>query len=206
VSTLLKLNNQELKEMAGTMSDAFLFHSNFKYLIPNQKRRKKALLNLFRMMFKVINRYGYVFVVYNGSSKIGYITYMDENKYTISFLNVLKTFGIRHFIMFMIYSGFRSLLKFHKYMKVYEQFDHTGDNIIHLFSTGIKKEYRGKGLMSKPFKDSFEYFKNLGYSTIRLETSDESNLVVYEKLGFENVSTIKSKKDDQTIYFFDRLL
>ena len=204
MSALLKLQKNEIKEMANTMSDAFLFHKNFVYLIGNQKRRKNALYQLFLMMYKMINGYGFIFVVNKEQVKIGYITFLDDTKYPMNFMSVVKTKGVLHFIMFLVHSGIRNLFKFKKYMQAFNKAKHDSLNeAIHLYSTGIKKEYRGQRLMSGPFKDSFDYFKELGYRKIRLETSDPSNIAVYEKLKFRMTETINSKDDLQTIYFFE---
>ena len=205
MTSLMKLNKNQLKEMADIMSDAFLFHSNFVYLIPNQRRRKKALNSLFYMMYKVINVEGFIFAVHKDNEVVGYITFMDDNKTSISFINVLKTNGIHNFLMFLLNAGLKSLSKFNKYMSVYNQYDHRVENSIHLYSTGIKKEYRGKGIMKPAFIDSFNYFKELGYKKIILETSDANNNVIYDKMGFKEIKVIESK-DGQKIYFFEKVV
>ena len=78
--------------MSDIMSDAFLFHNNWVDRIPNDKKRKKLMNNLFVIMFGVINQYGYVFEVTQNGNKVGYITYMDpKDKEQISFIRILKT-------------------------------------------------------------------------------------------------------------------
>lgn len=204
MTSLVKLNKKELEDMAYLMSNAFLFHENFLYLIPNEKRRKKATLNIFLMMYKVINKYGYIFVVEEDNKNVGYITFMDESKSTMSFMNVLKTKGIRNFLKFLYYVGMKDVWKFITYLKVFKKLNHSSnDKAIHLYSTGIEKEFRGKGLMRVAFTKSFDYLKDLGYSKIELETSDSSNLSIYEKMGFLMTQRVQSKNKNQTIWFFE---
>lgn len=203
MSSMMKLNKTELKEMSDTMSDAFLFHENFQYLIPNRKRRKNALYNLFQMMYKAINRNGYIYVVSHNSERIGYITFMDDSKHKLDARIVLKTKGVYNSFLFLVYTGFRNLTKFRKYMKAYSQVLHGGSgDTIHLYSTGIMKSYRGMGFMRLPFEKSFEYFKSIGYKNVELETSDKSNLVIYKKMGFKITKEITSVDKKQIIYFF----
>jgi ribosomal protein S18 acetylase RimI-like enzyme len=87
------------------------------------------------------------------------------------------------------------------YMKVYNAHIIKDTKAIHLYSTGILLEYRGRGIMGKSLRDSFEYFFNNGFNKILLETSDESNIVIYQKLGFKITEVISKKK--QSMYFLD---
>lgn len=88
------LSKTELFEMANVMSDAFLNHSNFVYTIVDDKRRKKALYSIFLMMFRIINIYGFTYLVWENNHIVGYITFMDSSdKEQISFRRILKTRG-----------------------------------------------------------------------------------------------------------------
>ena len=74
------------------------------------------------------------------------------------------------------------------------------ENAIHLYSTAIMKEYRGKGIMGKALRESFDYYFEQGKNEIVLETSDESNIPIYQKLGFKITEIIT--KNEQKIFFF----
>jgi predicted GNAT family acetyltransferase len=91
-------------------------------------------------------------------------------------------------------------------MMVYRSLPHTDKGTIHLYSTGIQPKLKGQGLMSDPFKNSFLYFKNLGYQKVALETSDYSNVGLYEHIGFKLVFTKKSKDERQEIFYFEKVL
>ncbi len=199
----ITLSKNELLEMADIMSNAFISHENWVERIKKDAKRKKILNDLFLVMFGVINRYGYIFVVSKENKNIGYITYMDPaDKAQISLLRIIRTGGLIPAIRFLIRLNISILKHMSNYMKVYNSHTHHIEKLsIHLYSTGIKEEYRGKGIMGHALRESFEYFYNQGYKMIELETSDKSNIPIYQKLGFK-IEEVISKKD-QTIYFFE---
>jgi len=198
----VKLNKKELIMMSDIMSDAFLFHNNWVDRIPNDKKRKKLMNNLFVIMFGVINQYGYVFEVTQNGNKVGYITYMDpKDKEQISFKRILKTKTIKYVLRFLFHLTPKILKNMLDYMKVYKSHVNQLEKVIHLYSTGILKEYRGLGIMGKALRESFEYFYNNGFNKISLETSDKDNIAIYQKLGFEITEVISKKR--QTIYFLE---
>ncbi len=61
------------------------------------------------------------------------------------------------------------------------------------------EEYRGKGIMGTELRDSFTYFFTRGFKNIVLETSDERNLPIYQKIGFKIEEVIAKKST--TLYF-----
>ena len=197
-----KLNSHELKTMADVMSDAFKNHENFVHLIPKSNQRKKATNNLFMMLFKVANEYGTIFKVIVESEVVGYISYMDDSKESVNLKTVIKTRGLGSFLKFIYYTRF-NIFKYIKYMKLYSKKPKPKKGSIHLYTTGIKGVYRGQGIMKKAFLESFDYFRKIGYSIIILETSDQSNIKVYEKIGFKITKTIESEDKSQKLNFFE---
>lgn len=203
------LNNSELKEMANLMSDAFLTHSNFIYTIKRENKRKIALYNIFYTMYKVINKYGYISVVKEKSKVIGYITFMDAfDKSQISLIRVLRTKGLLLLIKFILNLRINEIFKLLKFYNVYNKYHKTEDLDlkIHLYSTGVDSTNKGKGYMGKAIRTSFTYFFNLGYKEMVLETSDLSNIPIYEKLGFQVKSYVETSDKKQTICFMNKKL
>lgn len=203
---LNRLSSDELKEMASVMSNAFINHENFVKVIKNPKRRKNAMYHLFLMMYKVINLHGYIFSVHSEKDICGYITFMDANDpYQLSVTRVFRTKGLGNFILFLLNLRFSSLKKLIQYNKVYNQY-HLKElpSSIHLYSVGVKDEYKGKGIMSNAIRETFTYFKDLGFNHMILETSDQANLPLYQKLGFEIDEIIKLKYNQ--IYFYSKEL
>ena len=142
------LSKTELFEMANVMSDAFLNHSNFIYTIVDDKRRKKALYNIFLMMYRIINIYGYTYLVWENNEIIGYVTFMDSSdKEQISFRRILKTRGLLLVLKFFLSLKFSEIRKLIAYIKTYNNYELTEEkeHKIHLYSTGVKSDYKGKG-------------------------------------------------------------
>ena len=161
----VKLNNVELEEMAILMANAFANHQNWVYTIPKIKRRVKALKHIFKMMYRIVNEYGYIFTVVKDNQTIGYITYMDViEKKDITLKRILKTNGFLDLIKFLLNTNPVSLIKFSNYMKTYSaHVNSIYPKSIHLYSTGINEDLRGKGIMGNEFRNSFQYFFNDGY-------------------------------------------
>lgn len=199
-----KLCKEELHEMCNVLSEAFQSHSNFEYLIENSVRRKILTTILFESMNRVINKYGYIFTVNYDNKNVGYITYMDDSSHTMNLLSIMQSRGLRYMLSFIMRLRLKEMKKYLSYLKSYNQFDHVKNESIHLYMTGILKEYRGKRIMGPSLRDSFSFFKNLGYKSILLETSDESNISLYVYLGFKVIKKIPTKNKLQTIYFFEK--
>lgn len=197
-----RLSKSEILTMADIMSDAFLEHQNLALRIRKTQKRKKIMNTLFIVLFSIINKYGFIFEVTRDNKPIAYITYMDpKDKEQISFRRILKVRGLRYGIKLLFLLNPRIIKSMRDYMKLYHSHTIHNENTIHLYSTGIKKEYRGKGIMGIELRNSFEYFFSKGYKHISLETSDERNLVVYQKLGFEMVEILTKK--NQSLFFMD---
>lgn len=198
----VKLDKSEVIHMADIMSDAFLQHNNWVKRIPKVNKRKNIMNNLFVIMFNVINEYGYIFEVSQDNQKVAYITYMDPtDTEQISLRRVLKTKSFKYVLRFLFHLTPKILKSMINYMSVYNTHVINDDKTIHLYSTAIVKEYRGIGIMGEALRNSFDYFFNNGYNKISLETSDESNIVIYQKLGFKITEVISKKK--QTLYFLE---
>jgi GNAT superfamily N-acetyltransferase len=198
------LNKSQLKEMANVMSSAFVSHSNFVYTISSDKRRKKALYNIFLMMYKIINIYGFTYLVYEKEEIIGYITFMDSSdKAQISFKRILKTRGLSLVLKFFLLLRFREIKKLISYIKTYDEYQATEekDYKVHLYSTGVKADFKGKGFMGKAIRNTYQYFKDLGYKEMVLETADPINIPIYNKLGFKTVENRSTPDNKQTICF-----
>ncbi len=91
-------------------------------------------------------------------------------------------------------------------MKLYRKLDHKRDNNIHLYSTGILKKYKGMGIMRDAFIETFTHFKNIGYESVLLETSDFSNIDLYKRFQFEMIDQSADEFDRQKIILMKRKL
>lgn len=190
--------------MAKTLSEAFHNHDNFVYLIEDEMKRSKSSYLLFRFMTKVVNKYGYIYVVYYDNNPVGYITFMDDHKAKLRVKTVLGANAVCFAIRFWISLSCSERKKYKGYMKTYNKLNHTKKNQIHLYYTGILKKYKGKGIMKQAMNEALVYFKELGYRSVCLETSDKSNVGLYKHLGYQVTQSVKTKDERQEIFFFEK--
>lgn len=199
-----KLNKVEQRRMSKTMSEAFYQHDNFIYLIENEKRRLKVVEYLFRFMTRVINKFGYIYVVYQDEQAVGYITFMDDQKNTLAAKTVFLSNAIWMAVRFWLSITCNEKKRYLAYFKQYNKLKHEEKNIIHLYYTGVKTDYKGKGIMKKAMNEALLYFKELGYKGVCLETSDRSNIGLYKHLGYQITQSVKTKDERQEIFFFKK--
>lgn len=203
------LNKNQLIEMANIMSDAFLTHSNFVYTIKKDNKRKIVLFNTFLMMYKIINKHGYISIVKKDFKPIGYITFMDaSDKAQISFMRILRTNSLLLVVKLIFNLRISEIAKLMKYLKVYNKYQNAEDKEgkVHLYSTGVDLSYKGKGHMGNAIRNSYTYFEGLGYKEMVLETADLSNIPIYEKLGFNVIKRVKTSDGKQVICFMSKKL
>lgn len=177
------LTNTEVQTAAHIMAAAFEHHENMKNIFSS----RKSLYFLFLVLLKIINREGDIFVEYNGDTPIGYLTFMNDSKeYDISLGKIIK-YAFLDAVKFLFVSV-KDIKNITKYLSSYSQKERIDGNNIHLMQAAIDPKYKGRGLMTELFKMSSEYYKK--YDSIVLETSDSSNVGLYEHLGFEVVQQI----------------
>lgn len=199
-----KLNKQDQYIMATTLAKAFHSHDNFVYLIEDPEKRLHSAIKLFRFMTKVMNKYGYIYVVYSQDKPIGYITFMDDSKNAMNAKTVIGSNALVLAARFWLSLSRKERLKYREYMKAYNTFSHEQNNLIHLYYTGILPEYQGKGIMKSAMKDALQHFKNLGYQGVTLETSDQGNIGLYKHLGYKITQRVKTKNERQEIILFEK--
>jgi len=204
INTFKKLTKAEQKKMAETLSEAFHSHDNFVYLIENDEKRKRSATLLFQFMTKVMNKYGHIYVVYEKDEAVGYITFMDDKKNKLDAKTVFLSNALWKAARFWLSISHKERQKYSSYMKKYNELDRKPDNYIHLYYTGIKNEYRGKGLMKKAMSEALEQYKSQGYIGVCLETSDKSNVGLYKHLGYQVTQSVKTIDERQEIFFFEK--
>ena len=198
------LTKKEQIMMSKTLATAFFKHDNFVYLIEREEKRIQSSCYLFRFMTKVINKYGYIYVVYQDKSPVGYITFMDDSKAKLGFKTVIGSGATFQVIKFWLSLSFKERSKYKKYMKAYNELNQNFDQCIHLYYTGILPDYKGKGIMKKAMSDALDYFKDLHYQGVILETSDQDNIGLYKHLGYRVTQRVKSIDERQEIYLLHK--
>lgn len=198
------LSKQQQSLMAKILSEAFQQHDNFVYLIENEEKRKKSGYLLFQFMTKVMNKYGYIYVVYNNNVPIGYVTFMDDKKAKLGVRTVLGANALFLAARFWISLSLKERRKYRNYLNSYNKLNHKKTNQIHLYYTGVLDEFRGKGIMKKAMDEALSYFQKNAYNSVCLETSDNSNVGLYKHLGYQITQSILTKDERQEIFFFEK--
>lgn len=196
------LTKKEQVMMSKTLANAFFQHDNFVYLIEDENKRLQLSYYLFRFMTKVINKYGYIYVVNQDDLPVGYITFMDDAEAKLGLKTVIGSGAALLAIRFWLSLTFKERSKYKAYMKIYNELNHDFKQSIHLYNTGIMPEFRGKGIMKKAMSEALGYFKELEYRGVTLETSDQGNIGLYKHLGYTVTQRKKTSDERQEIYLF----
>ncbi|TDQ22785.1 GNAT family N-acetyltransferase [Tenacibaculum caenipelagi] len=64
--------------------------------------------------------------------------------------------------------------------------NHPKEPFLHLYYVGVLSKYQGNGIGTKLISETINYYEE--YKIVYLETSNERNIPLYEKLGFEVVN------------------
>ena len=201
-----KRNKKEQKEMAKLLAKAFHSHDNFVYFMENDAKRLQISTTLFQFMTKVINKFGYIYVVYEASKPVGYITFMDDQKYKMGLITTIRANAIWYAIKFWLLLSKEERAKYRTYMKTYNRLKHENPNHIHLYYTGVLPEFKGRGIMKESLNQALLHFKGLGFTGVTLETSDLSNVGLYKHLGYQVIDHKITKDGKQEIFLFQKKL
>jgi ribosomal protein S18 acetylase RimI-like enzyme len=204
------LNKKEVKEMSEIMSDAFMNHENWRHVIRNEKKRKKTLTNMFYFLNGVINHYGHTVVVQKEHKNVGYITYMENaDKTQISLYRIIKSGVLIHTLKFILGLNLNELISmngFNQTVKRFYSLHKLEENGLHLYNTGINPNYKGQGIMKKAFNYADSLFLDMNYNSIFLETSDQTNIGLYEHLGFNMFEELEMYRSERKLYYFIKRL
>lgn len=183
------LGRDGVRAMAALMADAFMAHANWWALIPDESRRRRALRALFRFMGGVAARYGRVVVALEGRRAVGYITFMDKaDRVQVSPLRVALTGGLPAALRFALCLKPAELAVMRSFGDIVQAryrsrgVDPRG---LHLYTAAVEPASQGKGVMRRAFAYFERRFKDLGFSSYELETTDPANIPVYLALGMK---------------------
>ena len=195
-----------LRKLAGLMSDAFMEHENWRRVIPDAARRKRALAAMFHFMAAVVNRYGHIVVTMDGGQRVGYTTFMvDADREQVSFRRVLRCGALPSAVAFLLALRPRELSVMRGFAKAVDGFQSSvacDSGGLHLYSTAVDPALKGRGLMKRSFAWAEERFKAAGFTSYSLETTDPANLPVYGRFGLSLVDTVTIPGTDRNVWFY----
>ena len=183
------LSGRGVRAMAALMADAFMAHANWRALISDEGRRRRALYALFRFMGGVAARYGRVVVALEGGRAVGYITFMDEaDRVQVSPLRVALSGGLPAALRFALCLKPAELAVMRAFGDVVQaRYRAQGADPLglHLYTAAVEPAGQGRGVMRRAFAYFERRFKDLGFSSYELETTDPANIPVYLALGMK---------------------
>lgn len=204
------LDRAGIRDLAGLMGEAFLEHDNWKLVIPDPDRRKRALTSMFLFMAAVVNRYGHIVVTMDDGQPVGYTTFMENRDHEqVSFRRVIRCGALPAALAFLMSLKPRELAAMRGFAAAIEDFQkgHTHDPLgLHLYSTAVSPARKGQGIMKRSFVWAEKRFKAAGYTSYSLETTDPANLPVYEHFGFQLVYRSTLPGTDRSIWFYWKAL
>jgi GNAT superfamily N-acetyltransferase len=192
------------------MSDAFMEHDNWKRVVPEPARRKRALNALFSFMASVINRYGHIVVSVESGRAVGYTTFMENaDREQVSFRRILRCGALPAALGFLLSLKNRELASMRAFSSSIDEY-HRGMRIdprgLHLYTTAVEPSLKGRGIMKRGFAYAEERFKEAGFGSYMLETTDPANLPVYERFGLALRSQAAMPGTGRSVWFFSKEL
>lgn len=205
-----RLDRASLRELANLISDAFIEHDNWKRVIADTARRKRGLYALFYFISSVINRYGHIVVsVYEGRV-VAYTTFMENSDHAqVNFCRVLRCGALPWALSFILTLRPRELAamqEFNTSIEAYYARQHIDPGGLHLYTTAIAPSLKGRGIMKSSFAYAEECFRAAKFSSYMLETTDPTNIPVYEHFGLELTGQETMARTDRSVWFFKKAL
>jgi GNAT superfamily N-acetyltransferase len=201
-----RLDRSGLRDLSELMGDAFMEHDNWKRVIPDARRRKRALASLFYFMAAVVNRYGHIVVTVEDGKRVGYTTFMEHaDREQVSFRRVLLCGALPRALAFILALKPRELAAMRGFTAALDDFQNARPHDprgLHLYTTAVDPDRKGQGLMKRSFAWAERRFKAAGFSSYSLETTDPANLPAYERFGLRLVATSVIPGTDRSVWFF----
>lgn len=205
-----RLDRAELDALAELMSDAFLEHDNWKRVIPDAVRRKKALASLFYFMASVVNRYGHIVVTIEEGKPVGFTTFMEQSDHEqVSFRRVFLCGALPSALAFILALRPRELAAMRGFTVAIDDFQKSRPHDprgLHLYTTAVAPAYKGHGFMKHSFAWAEQRFRTAGFSSYSLETTDPANVPVYEHFGLQLMATSTIPGFDRSVWFYWKAL
>jgi GNAT superfamily N-acetyltransferase len=186
LNDLLLLSQSEIDQAVEVLARAFLEDPMNIHFFPEYEMRKRFLPRFFQFRLRQGLRYG---EVYAPSPKIeGVAIWRHSETKADSFWRMVRVGGLGLIRMVGWNRGSRmlSVARFGSNLRE----THCVKPYMHLGPLGVDPEYQGQGYASKLIRPMLERLDSEGLPSY-LEANDESNVPIYEHLGF----TVVVEKD-----------
>lgn len=180
-----KVSPEYFELVTDILTDSFQKNKSIINVTRNGKNKLKRIRNL--MKFFLINTYynGDVFLSDNNKACLLMLTNKKEKKKTLKTKLLFLFWKLNLFFNILGIKNVKNVLQREKAINK----NHPKEDFLHLYYVGVYNDYQGNGIGSKIIKEAINYYHN--YNIVYLETSDEKNLNLYKKLGFDIVNVHK---------------
>lgn len=205
-----RLGREGVAEMAETLAEAFMEHDNWVRVIPGPEARRRALRALFGFIGAVVNERGHVVVALAEGRPVGYITFMENrDRAGVTLPRIIRAGGLGDALRLLAALRPRELagmVAFEMAMSRFHRDNPPDPQGLHLYSAGILPTWKGQGLMKAAFAFAEARFREAGFGSYVLETTDPANLPVYEAFGLRRIGELAMPGSGRPAWFLERRL
>ena len=181
---LIELELEHLNSAGLMLSEAFYQDPMCRYLYPDDRRRRNAVLHTFKFMIRLGLKYGHGISIDNDI--MGLLVWFESPADCSNILKQFRCGAVR--LLFQL--GPKQLLNTLHYDQVSQilKKKHTTDKDYLLYILAINPQYQGQGfasLLMRKFLASIDRSRR-----VYLETSNPLNIPIYEHFGFRKLEEI----------------
>ncbi|MFX0002486.1 MAG: GNAT family N-acetyltransferase [Candidatus Hodarchaeota archaeon] len=191
MSNLIFLSKNQIKPASETISEAFFHDPLMIYFFPKQKERKKKLKSMMELLLRIGIKYG---VAHATSPNLeGISIWFPSNKAKITTMMGLLNGGLSYFLK-LGSNAIKRQNRFYNYVSSKHK-KLLPSKYWYLSIIGINPRDQGKGLSRVLLNSMFDQFDEQNLPCI-LDTNNEKNLPIYERLGFKIIEEYKVPDTD----------
>lgn len=202
------LAREGVAAMAATLAEAFMEHDNWVHVVPRPEARRGALRALFGFIGAVVNERGHVVVAVAEGRPVGYITFMENrDRAGVTLPRIIRAGGLGDALRLLAAlrpPELAGMVAFETAMSRFHRDNPPDPRGLHLYSAGVLPAWKGKGLMKAAFAFAEACFREAGFGSYVLETTDPGNLPVYEAFGLERIGELAMPGSGRPAYFLER--
>ncbi|MEL7565782.1 MAG: GNAT family N-acetyltransferase [Dehalobacterium sp.] len=186
-TSLLKLGQEHVSLAVNVLSDSFMDNPMLIYLFPWINIRKKVLPIAFKaVVMRVVNKGE----IYATSDKMEGILWIERKGHATPDLVKALIKATKHTYPQLLPFLLKRVAKIKKIGIAINKYYHKPHNFVRISIIAVGKEHRGKKLMSKMIGAVFNEVENTNIYCL-VETETESNVQIYQHLGFRLVEIIE---------------
>lgn len=194
-----RLDRRDIEKAAGIITKAFMDYPLPGQFIKDIDRRKKALMEMFKVELRKALHEGSVYTLGGDFQEVA--VWKHEVKPESDFIYIkylrLSTFKLLFYVRFnewiRLFKALRNILKTKNQLGL-------PANTVELYIVGVNPAYQGEGRLSKLLKPILKEKQGQGRPVLVM-TNTDSNRKIYEHLGFSLVEVLDDQDNDIRAYY-----